>query len=479
MEQAGLQKKGFAPAGSWIILIASWFVFIFNAMASGLYDRLLTLIIVEFKFSPQSLGLLNALLGILASGVGMSIATWADKQGRAYNRRKSNAFVGLMCLGLCFLNGIPWISAGPVAYFAIRFVMGIFRNQDDTIYVATVGEWWPAERRGFALGARNTGFPWGSLIGGFVVAALLKATNNNWRIIHLIVPLCAIPFWIFYYTVNNKKRFAKNEQEIVAMGMRPSVTLEEVEAVGTAADIKRRALEAKSGGEAAQKSAAVDSGSFKDLLKNPNVMVGSFGCFFAGAALFGLNFWLSPYLRFVANYDFAQVAKYSVLFNITGGVGQIFWGGLSDKVGRKTILMLGFLWLAVGYFLLQYVTMGLGVLIALQLFIGCFTNALFPVLYGMIGESAKKSEIGRAMSMTWVISGLTGFMTYAIGLFISLGGGWEVMTGYTYARYFLIGLMLLACLMVFLFSHETSGKRRGRDWALTSYESCGVQKAQD
>ncbi|MHC8326431.1 hypothetical protein [Pseudomonas sp. LB1P83] len=50
---------------------------------------------------------------------------------------------------------------------------------------------------------------------------------------------------------------------------------------------------------------------------------------------FGISFWLPQYLAFVAHCNFAEAAAYSVLFTITGGIGQIVWGWISDRMGQR------------------------------------------------------------------------------------------------------------------------------------------------
>ncbi|MDA6565782.1 MFS transporter, partial [Escherichia coli] len=81
---------------------------------------------------------------------------------------------------------------------------------------------------------------------------------------------------------------------------------------------------------------------------------------FATIGYIGLSFWLPQYLAFVAQYDFAKAAAFSVVFTITGGLGMIGWGWISDRLGRKLSLIIVFLWLAVGFFLFQNASLSVG-----------------------------------------------------------------------------------------------------------------------
>ncbi len=86
------------------------------------------------------------------------------------------------------------------------------------------------------------------------------------------------------------------------------------------------------------------------------------------AVYVGISFWLPQYIAFVGNYSFAEAAAYSAVFTITGGIGQILWGWVSDSLGRKFTCIVAFAWLGLGIFLLQYAGAGLAWLIVLQLF---------------------------------------------------------------------------------------------------------------
>ena len=55
-----------------------------------------------------------------------------------------------------------------------------------------------------------------------------------------------------------------------------------------------------------------------------------------------------------------------------------------------------------------------------------------------------------------------------MGVLIGLGGGFQSVTGYLYALYFLIAMAVLSAVRIALFTRETVGRYRERDRALVS-----------
>ncbi|WP_139133900.1 MFS transporter, partial [Pseudomonas sp. 21C1] len=187
-------------------------------------------------------------------------------------------------------------------------------------------------------------------------------------------------------------------------------------------------------------------GAFRSAIRNPNISNIALVSMLAIVGYFGISFWLPQYLAFVARYNFAEAAAYSVLFTITGGIGQIAWGWISDRVGRKLCLILVFAWLAVGIYLFKFSSVSLTWLICIQLFAGFAMNAPYTLLYAIAFDSAKPGSSGIAGSIVNVGIYAGGFGPLVIGLFIGAGGGFDQAAGYNYALYFISGLMVIAAL---------------------------------
>ncbi|MFD4819865.1 MFS transporter [Peribacillus butanolivorans] len=409
------------------------------------------LIVNEYNISADTVGGIVTLIIISGCSLTIWVGRWSDKIGQGWARKKSNIWIASAYTLFTFLTGFSALTTVFAGYVILQVLRNAFNVAGETIEVSSVAEWWPAESRGFALGAHHTAYPWGTLLSGLVISAILASSGNDWRFVFLTVPLAIIPIFIIYWLFATPQNFKKYETRAREMGLTPTVNSENTE------NYKRK-------------------GIVLETLKNPNILVGAITLALGFAGYVGIGFLLAPYLAFVAKFDFAAAAAWSVVFTITGGIGQIVWGAISDKIGRRMSLLINFAWLAIGFYLLQYVGNGLGWLIGVQLFIGCSTNAIYPVGYALVSDSAKKGHVGTAMGILLAgTSFIGGLAPLALGIFINVGGGWEAQQGYITGLYFLTALMVICFFLTLLFTRETVGKKRGKDWSHVSLKSCGIE----
>jgi sugar phosphate permease len=272
------------------------------------------------------------------------------------------------------------------------------------------------------------------------------------------MPAIGVPIWIVYWIFSKKKTFENYQNKAVDMGLTPT-------------------LDSADGAEEVELSK--NESNLLRCLKNANVLVATIITIIALVMFLGINFWLNPYLAFVAEYDYGKAAAYSLLYTITGGLGQIVWGRISDFIGRKNSLLFCFAWLAIWVLILPQVKLGLGALIGIQLAIGFCVNALFALIYAMVQDSAPKGAIGTAMGLNVTASIVGAFTPAILGGLIAAGGGWSSAGGYQTGVVFMCICMVVGFLLVLLFSHETVGKGRGKDWALVSYKAAGIEDVRE
>ena len=215
--------------------------------------------------------------------------------------------------------------------------------------------------------------------------------------------------------------------------------------------------------------------SIRLTLGNPTQLTMVISGFFICGSYWVLAGFLPLYIYYVGKYSAAETAAYAVFFTLTGGLGQIVWGALSDKVGRKFSFIIIFAWYVVGAFLLkEYALVSLAALIGTQIFLGCATNAPYPIYYAVVYDVADRRIKGLGMAFMDVAFYAGALLLLLTGALIEWGGGKTSPTGYYWVIYMLMAIYALNIVLVLLFSRETKGWFYKKDWALVSRATSNV-----
>ncbi len=431
---------------AWFSLILLWLVYALNANSRQMIFYVLPAITDEFHTSPAEIGLITGAVTAATGLIAIPAMLWADRGGRGWKRKYRHLPIVIGYALFTFLTGFDMLTITLGGLLVLQLISHAIAGAGEAVEVTSAAEWWSRERRGFALGLHHTGFPWGTLIGGVIVAALLGAYGaSNWRLPFLLFPIPVIVVFSVYWWFATKQRYAALVDHLDAVGETKPVDTQEPEQASASAD------------------------SLMQCLRNPNISMIAVIGLFATIGYIGLSFWLPQYLAFVAQYGFAETAALSVVFTVTGGLGMVAWGWISDRLGRKLSLVIVFLWLAVGFCLFQNVSSSVGWLIGIQLFTGLAINAPYTLVYAIAIDSAKPSTTGVATSI--VGAGLAlggGAGPFLVGVVIGLGGGFTSVGGYDAALYVLAALMVLAAILGALFTRETTGWFHPHDRALVT-----------
>jgi MFS family permease len=267
--------------------------------------------------------------------------------------------------------------------------MGFSRGGSEPVNVALVGEWWPKEHRGFAVGVHHTGFPLGQFLTGALIAIVLSA--SGWREAFLLIPMLGIPIIIAQIFVGTKR----NQQRVYDWIDRNDLTRPLPE------------LTTRTTGGLEPVVAA---------LKNRNVIWSVLLMFIflwceAGASTFLTTQFTEHGL---SNSEAALIAGAS---GLTGWIGQVAWGSWSDRAGRKfsmRFLIFGWVLALLGMIFISGAASGWIIL----LFWGLFRNAPFPVAYALLIDSLPRYA-GSAMGvMIGIAFGLSGLLATPVSGFI-------------------------------------------------------------
>lgn len=420
-------KQGKTPSQSWKAMFFLYFIFAMNANGREIINRLSPYIADTFGVSATELGLLGTL-----SGVGMVIGcipltAFFERGGHGADMKKRLAILSVGYLGAMLLMGIPAITSTFMILALLQTVRGIFSSPGETAEVSTLAEWWPREQNGFALGFHHTAYPWGTLIFGSILMALISAIGEeNWQYSFLLFPAVGLIIWLGFWKFSSKENYQKMKDECSAAGLHPV----EVE-IDTNAPTE-------------------PSATIGELLKNKKVVSSAILGFLCQFSLVGIMFWLPLYLAYQAGISFTASGLISMTFTITAGLGQIVWGKLSDTIGVRKTLAICFAHQTVAYVAFALLAgKGVGWIIGLQLFLGCCSNAVYPVIYKRAQDAVPDKDNAKALSIvTTVIFIGAAIATTFTGWLITIGGGYESATGYNMAVIVMSAMMLLAFIIV-------------------------------
>lgn len=433
-----MNKKNRVSKQSWIGLIFLWLLFAMNANGRELTNRVLPGIIQSYGISANTAGLIGTVSAIAMCLASLPLSRWADKGGRGWHRKKRMAVLTLGFLVFMLLNGLSPLTGTFSMVLIWQFMRGMFSGPAEACGVGIVAEWWPKEKNGLAMGLHHTGYPWGTALGGLLVTAFLAIAGiENWRYTFILFPVLGFIVFFFFWKWCNKNNYIKFQEDTVEAGMTPPIGRE----------------------EATSNTELQAAGNIIKTLKNPNILFTAIACLLSQFAYIGFMFWLTPYLTYCAGYSATAASGLSVVYAISGGLGQIFWGNFSDKHGAKKTLAICCAWLACSFFLMKFISISIIVLVALQLLLGCCSNAVYPVMYKMVADSSDEgtSVTGNGILTTFMFCGAA-VATSLMGFLIEAGGGWSSMSGYMTGLMVMGGAQLVAFLLITIFTKEPKKK---------------------
>lgn len=449
-----MNKKAKLSRQSWIALIFLWLIFAMNANGRELTNRVLPGIIDTYGISADTAGLIGTVSAIGMCIAALPLSKWADNIGRGWKRKYRMAFLSLGYLVFMLLNGLTPLTGTFTMVLIWQFFRGVCSGPGEACEVGLLAEWWPKEKNGLALGFHHTGYPWGSALGGFMVTGVLAVVGiQNWRYCFIIFPVMGFIIFALFWRWCNKQNYEKFQNDTYAAGMTPPVGKEEL---SEQAQTKKR-------------------GNILNALKNPNIIVIGIVCLLAQFAYISLMFWMTPYLTYCAGYSATAASSLSIVYAITGGMGQIFWGNFADKHGAKKTLIICCVWLVFAFYLMRFINIHVFLLVFLQLLLGCCSNAVYPVMYKIVADSSEEGAAvtGNDILTTCMFCGAA-IATSVMGVLIEAGGGWDSMSGYMTGLYVMAGAMPVAFLLVFFFTRETNGPKFGKDFSLVSLKRCNL-----
>lgn len=413
---------------SWVSLLVCWLIWILNAYDREIILRLGPTISKQFDLTPDDWGTIATIIMLALAVLDIPGAMWSDRYGGGWKRARFQVPLVLGYTAISFLSGFKALSHSLTTFVALRVGVNLGAGWGEPVGVSNTAEWWPMERRGFALGAHHTGYPIGALLSGIVASFVLtNFGEENWRYVFFAAFFVAVPLMLFWSRYSTSERITRLYVDIAAKNMTPPD-------VSSSVQVEK--------GQAWK--------SLKATLRNRTIALTAGNTMLTQVVYMGVNIVLPAYLYNIAGLSLAQSAGMSVVFTLTGIVGQLVWPSLSDVIGRKVTLIICGVWMAasVGAF---YFTNTMTLMIVVQLLFGLVANAVWPIYYAVASDSAQPSATSTAngiITTAMFIGG--GIAPILMGWLITLGGGWTNLSGYTTCFLVMAGCALTGAVLQLL-----------------------------
>lgn len=203
------------------------------------------------------------------------------------------------------LAGFTGFATGVVSLLMIRALMGLSEGAYTPASIAATIEASKASRRGFNLGLQQQAFPLFGLALGPILATQLLSVLPSWRWIFVIVSLPGFVLAYYMYKILRDTHAAAPDSQV--------------------------------------ESHAVSGHKWTEVFRYRNVLLNMLGMLCVLIPIFVLGAMMPNYLTDHLHLSIEQMGFVMSAVGFGGFVGQLILPGLSDRFGRKPIMIFAYL----------------------------------------------------------------------------------------------------------------------------------------
>lgn len=369
----------------------------------------------------KSLNLTEAQAGLIVSAYFISYTIFSLIAGALTDRMSAKKVITLFCIALgigATLMGTVTEQWNACIFYAL---VGVGASACWTPVATLVQRWFSAKRRGMALGIVTTGYAWGYGTMGLVLPILVSA--YGWRTCWCI--LGALAFSLV--AVNGI--LVKDNPE------------------GT----KPRARSSKSVIEPLKYAKPSAKTSYSEVVSASEFWWIGMSYSMIAAAQFVLTTFLVSYATFELSIGYENAATLASVSAFVGVPGALIFPTLSDYVGRRKILFMCNVMVAVSFLsvaLIGFTILALMVIVAIW---GFFNAGIWPIYAACAPEYFSKALAGTVLGL-WTIY-------YGVGAMIGPAvAGYLAYISKTFFWSFILAALLAAASAVFIFPIPQRGQ---------------------
>lgn len=365
------------------------------AIGFGLVGLDRCVILPLFPVIMKDLALTYQDIGNISGALAMAWGVAAMFMGRVSDRIGRRKVLIPAVLGFSLMAGLSGLATGALSLLLIRALMGISEGAYTPASIAATLEASKPSRRGFNLGLQQNTFPLFGLALGPIVATQLLPVLPSWRWIFVLV---AIPGFVVAFLMHRVLRDTHAAES----------------ASSTCSD-------------------NVDAPKWTDVLRYRNVPLNMMVMFCILTCLFVISAMISNYLTDYLHLGVEQMGFVISAIGFGGCVGQLILPGLSDRFGRKPMMLASFAGAGMALMALMHTGADPLMLFALLFLISAFVFNMACLTVGPLTTESVPA------GLTSTASGLV------IGVGEVFGGGVApVLAGFVAQNYGIENIMYLA-----------------------------------
>lgn len=398
----------------------------------------------EFSLTDSGLATVASLLTVGCLIGALFTGQFTEK----YGRKNVMIFTAIIYI----ISALGSALAGSSMILTIsRVLSGLAVGATSVVAPMYISEISPANKRGTLVSLNQFAITFGIILAYIIDYLLMDLGPNSWRYMLAVPAIFGLLFFIFLVT-----SFPQSPRWLLAHGRREEA-IKVLNSIGGQELIDSELPEME---KSIQSEAGKSKVKLSEIFKGKTGVIVLIGTALAALQqITGINavIMYSPDIFQVAGSARSDSMMQAVIVGVVNFLMTIVALWLVDKKGRKTLL----LWGAVGMIVsLAYLTFefskpvqnGIGVLVALLVYISFFAASFAPVMWVIISEIYPNRIKGVAMSFSTAVSWLCTFLTVYFAPIIQGTLGLNYLFG-------VFGLFsLLAFIFVKIWIPETKGK---------------------
>ena len=347
------------------------------------------------------LGLDPGAIGTLAGLTAVAWGFFAIIFGRLADRWGHRKILIWSIVLYSLLGGITGLGASMGFFIMARTLLGLFEGAYTPTSFAAVAVASKPTRRGLNQGLQQCGVSLLGLALAPIIATQMLAAGLSWRMVFVII---AAPGFIVALLLWKVLKEPRDTQGAAALGV-----VEESHAT------------------------SFQMSSFFGPLKSFNIVVAMICLLGAMCGLFTLAAMVPIYLEAFLKLPVADMGLVTSAIGFGGFFGQFSWPGLSDRLGRKPVCIIGFLAAAVCVYWFIQIQAGVGALFLPLFFASYFCFGNIALITGPI--ATESAPVG-------LVAGSIGLV---VGVGEIFGGGLgPIMGSFVIPSYGLVGPLYVA-----------------------------------